>query len=171
MLYFAILKGESQISKLLCRAGADPTKLGQGINALRLGQCTLAQFTYDKNVMRNFVGYANRMQRILRRFGGGVAGSPAKPAEEALSLANAGEAVSHGTEYVKTTKNLSDDSHEDEDEHWEEPSDSSSQSELEDPDSPFEDTSGSNSPPSEDVDTSGSSSSSGEDESNGSDVE
>jgi hypothetical protein len=141
LLYFAILKGESKIAKLLCRAGADPTKLGQGINALRLEQCALAHFTYNKDDMRSFVENANRMQRMLQKFGNGVASSPAKPAEEVPSLMNAGEAVSHGTEDVRGTKNLSEDSDEDEN-----------------PESPYED-------------TSDSSSSSSEDDNDGSDVE
>jgi hypothetical protein len=125
LLYFAILKGESKIAKLLCRAGADPTKLGQGINALRLEQCDLAQFTYNKDDMRSFVENANRMQRMLQKFSKEIASSPAKPTE-----VNAGEAVSHGTEDVRSAKNLSEDS--DEDEYWEESSSGGSLSSSED---------------------------------------
>jgi hypothetical protein len=153
LLYFAILKGESKIAKLLCRAGADPRKLGQGINALRLEKCALDQFTYNEDDMRSFVENANHMQRMLQKFCNGVASSPAKPAE-----VNAGEAVSHGTEDVRSTKSLSEDSDDDEDEDWEESSDSSSQSAPENLEGVYED-------------TSGSSSSSSEDDNDGSDVE
>jgi hypothetical protein len=69
LLYFAILAGESKIAELLCRAGADPTKLGQGINALRLHQCALAQFTYREDEMKGFMENAIRMQRMLQKFG------------------------------------------------------------------------------------------------------
>lgn len=153
LLYFAILKGESKVAKLLCRAGANPAKLGQGINALRLEQCTLAQFTYNKDDMCSFVKNANRMQRILKKFGNGLASSSAKPAE-----ADAGEAILHGIEDVRSTKNLSDDSDEDEDKDWEESFDSSSQPAPENLEGLYEG-------------TSDSSSSSSEDDNDGSDVE
>ncbi|KFY26603.1 hypothetical protein V493_03984 [Pseudogymnoascus sp. VKM F-4281 (FW-2241)] len=108
LLYFAILKGKSKIAKLLCRFGADPTKLGQGINALKLEKCTLDQFTYNENDMRIFVGNANCMQRMLQEFDNEAESSPTVPTK-----VDAREAVSHGTEHSRSSKNLSDDSDQD----------------------------------------------------------
>jgi hypothetical protein len=114
LLYFAIRKGESKIAKLLCRAGADPTKLGQGINSLRLDQCTQAQFPYQENIDL-FSKTATQMQHMLRKF------------------SNHEETVRIGAEAMESDSTEESCEESDNAESWEEPSDSSRQSNSESP--------------------------------------